>query len=223
MEITEVEGITQYSVAPGLRLRLRCPACLHEGTLDQRGTDLRVSGNRTPFGDLISGQRTCPNPECRALLFVIYHESSGEVVVTYPPERIDFDASALPESVQRPLEEAIECHAHDSYRAAAVMVRRTLEAVCADQGAKGRNLSDRIDSLGKQIVLPKGMIDSLHNLRLLGNDAAHVEAKTYEDVDELEVEVAIKVAKEILRATYQMESILGELESLKGSASESTS
>jgi hypothetical protein len=146
---------------------------------------------------------------------LIYTYNSGELLSSYPAERIDFDASLLPELVQEPLEEAIECHAQECYPASAVMVRRTLEMVCEDQGATGDNLYKRIESLGKTIVMPKGMIDALHNLRLLGNDAVHVEAQVYAEVGQREVEVAINVVKTILQATYQMDSLLSELENLK--------
>lgn len=103
------------------------------------------------------------------------------------------------------------------------MVRRALEAVCADQGVKGGNLYERIENLGKTIVLPKGMVAALHNLRLLGNDAVHVEARIYAEVGKREVEVAIDVAKTILQATYQMDSLLGELEQLKEQSEEAAS
>jgi Domain of unknown function (DUF4145) len=199
---------------------MRCPICLREGTLDQRGTDLRLVERNTPWSanKPASGERICPNPDCAALIYLVFIPNSGEVLASYPPERLDFDASALPPTVQGPLEEAIDCHANECYPAAAVMVRRTLEAVCEDQGATGGDLYKRIEKLGGQIVLPKGMIKALHNLRLLGNDAVHVEARVYAEVGKREVEVAIDVAKTILQATYQMDAILGELEGLKASA-----
>ena len=81
----------------------------------------------------------------------------------------------------------------------------------------GSSPYERIESLGKAIVLPKGMIEALHNLRLLGNDAVHVEARIYAEIGKREVEVAIDVAKTILQATYQMDAILSELEKLKAS------
>lgn len=208
-----IVGVTGGEQIEGLRLKMRCPVCLREGTLDQRGSDRWVEP--TPGGGTVSGERTCPNPECRALLFVVYSQSTEEILASYPQERIDFDASQLPENVQVSLEEAIDSHSHECYAAAAVMVRRTLEAVCQDQGASGDNLYDRIENLGKSIVLPKGMIKALHNLRLLGNDAAHIEARVFAEVGRREVEVAIEVTKTILQATYQMDAILNELEGLK--------
>jgi hypothetical protein len=195
---------------------MRCPVCHVEGTLDARGQDLIIQADELTH--LVSGQRTCPNPKCRALVFVIYDRQDGEMAIAYPPERIDFDASGLPDPVKEALTEAVTCHAQGCYAAGAVMVRRALEGVCADQKTTGDNLYERIEDLGTKIVLPKGMIDSLHNLRLLGNDAAHVEARVYQDVGQREVEVAIDVAKVILQATYQLESVLGQLEELKGDA-----
>jgi hypothetical protein len=215
MEFQEVRPKPEEVAAK--RIKMRCPVCLREGTLDQRGRDLQVAtGNLAWSGNQpVTGERICPNPDCGALIYLVYTYNGAEVLASYPPERIDFDASQLPESVQEPLEEAIECHANECYPAAAVMVRRALESVCEDQGAKGDNLYDRIESLGKAIVLPKGMIKALHNLRLLGNDAVHVEARVYAEVGKREVEVAINVAKTILQATYQMDSLLDELENLK--------
>jgi len=155
------------------------------------------------------------------LIYVVYDRNG--LVASYPPERIDFDASQLPDAVRKPLEEAVQCHAHESYPASAVMVRRALEAVCADQGVAGDNLYRRIENLGEAIVLPKGMIAALHNLRLLGNDAVHVEARVYAEVGKREVEIAIDVAKTILQATYQMDVLLDELEQLKEPAAEGDS
>ena len=203
---------------------MRCPVCLREGTLDARGSDRRlvIAGRGWSNNQPATGERVCPNPDCRALIYVIFTPSTGEVLSSYPAERLDFDASQLPERVQEPLEEAIDCHAHECYPAAAVMVRRTLEAVCEDQGAQGVDLAKRIESLGQAIVLPKGMIKALHNLRLMGNDAVHVEARVYAEVGKQEVEVGINVAKTILQATYQMDSLLGELEQLKASQAGAT-
>jgi hypothetical protein len=52
-------------------------------------------------------------------------------------------------------------------------------------------------------------------LRLLGNDAAHIEARTYNDVGQDEVEVAIDVTKEILKAVYQHRSLVARLDALR--------
>jgi len=81
-------------------------------------------------------------------------------------------------------------------------------------------LKKRIESLASQVVLPKPLLDGLDSLRLLGNDAAHVESRDFDRVDRTEVEVAIDVAKEILKATYQYESLISKLDALKRSTDE---
>jgi hypothetical protein len=194
----------------------RCPACRHRVTLDSLGFhDALAETDYSSSQHVRFGHRRCPNGGCLAHLFVVVNETTRELIVSYPPEKIDFDASELPEAVVSAIEEAITCHSQDCYVASAIMVRKTLEEVCRDQGATGKNLRDRINDLGTKIVLPQPMLDALDNLRLLGNDAAHVESQEYDKVDKEEVEVAIDVTKEILKATYQYESLMGRLDALK--------
>lgn len=187
---------------------LRCPSCRQVGTFDGLGQDLQTS----PDG-YIAGQRRCPNPQCRAHAFVVLR--NGGVAASYPPEYIDFDSTAIPETVAATLEEALACHANGCFKASAMMVRRTLEALCGDRGARGENLKAMVVDLGSKIVLPKKLLDALDNLRLLGNDAAHVKSRDYETIGETEVEVAIDFTKEVLKAAYQYSVLVGRLEGLK--------
>ena len=182
------------------KLRLRCPYCLVEGLFENRGQDLEIRGDGHD-GWEVSAQRICPNLDCRGLIFIVYDARSNVIQVSYPPERIDFDATDLPESIKEPLAEAIDCHAHGSFKAAALMIRRTLEALCEDQGAKGSTLVKRIEALSGQVGLPPSMVGALHDVRLLGNDAAHVEARTYVEVGKQEVEAGLEVTKFILAST----------------------
>jgi len=55
----------------------------------------------------------------------------------------------------------------------------------------------------------------LDDLRLLGNDAAHIESKVYDNVGREEVEVGIELAKEVLKGVYQMSDLLARLRGLK--------
>jgi hypothetical protein len=52
------------------------------------------------------------------------------------------------------------------------MVRRTLEEVCAERQAQGRDLKSRIADLRTKIVIPQELLDAMEELRVLGNDAA---------------------------------------------------
>ena len=109
--------------------------------------------------------------------------------------------------------EAIECHASRCYVAAAIMVRKTLEALCEDRGAKAPTLQERLRKLRDRITPLGELLTGLDHLKMLGNDAAHVEAKVYAEIGEKEVEVAIKFAKAVLKAVYQYQSLSEELRS----------
>jgi hypothetical protein len=82
------------------------------------------------------------------------------------------------------------------------MVRRTLEEICFDRGATGKNLKDRIIDLSGRILIPQESIEGMDELRFFGNDAAHVEAKNMKILGK-KIKVAINFTKEILKAVYQ--------------------
>ena len=52
-------------------------------------------------------------------------------------------------------------------------------------------------------------------LKALGNDAAHVEAKAYNTIRIEEAEDSIKLAKEILKARYQLRGLVERLQDRK--------
>jgi len=95
------------------------------------------------------------------------------------------------------------------------MVRRTLEELCDDKASKGDNLKKRIENLQGNVLLPKELFEAMDELRLLGNDAAHIESKDYDNIGSDEVEIAIELTKEILKGVYQMDTLLSKLKGLK--------
>ena len=114
-------------------------------------------------------------------------------------------------------EEAIICHANNCFVASAIMIRKTLEVICADRSVKGENLYKRLINLSSKILIPKELIEGMQELRLLGNDAAHIETTAFNAVGKNEIEISIEFTKEILKAVYQYEGLLGKLKSLKKS------
>ena len=188
---------------------LRCPGCRQIGTFSplQHISDILMDGK-------VLGQRKCPNLVCNTHVFCVY-DASGKVLVSYPPQRIDFDPKDIPAGIVRTFEEAVSCFALDLHVAAAIMIRRTLEELCEDKRATGSNLKERITALQSSVILPPAFFQAMDDLRLLGNDAAHVEAKTYESVGKKELVIALDVTKAILKAVYQLEGLMAQLESLK--------
>ncbi len=85
----------------------------------------------------------------------------------------------------------------------------------ADRGAEGNNLKERIEALGDRITVPKELLERADKLRLLGNDASHVERRVFAEIGKEELEVAIEFTKDPLRATYQFADLLDRLRGLK--------
>ncbi len=196
---------------PDSKISLRCPGCRQQATLEQYNNVNDVLSGGQP--QVLLGQRRCPNPECHAHIF--FASTNGKVRVSYPSEKIDFDSTNIPTAIVQALEEAITCHATQCFIAAAIMVRKTLEELCRERGATGKNLKDRIKALGSKAILPQELLDGLDDLRLLGNDAAHIESQEFDNVGKEEVEIGIELAKEVLKSVFQYADLLNRLRSLK--------
>lgn len=214
--IFQVDGIA--STDASFVVNLRCPRCKHNGTFERVVQhDLTSSRSMTDRPNspesLLFGQRRCPDPKCHSHIFFV--AVRGQLATSYPVETIDFDSTNLPRSVVTALEEAVRCHASQCYTAAAIMVRKTLEELCRDRQAAGDNLKARIKTLGTKVVMPRELLDGLDDLRLLGNDAAHIESQTYNQVGEEEVETGLEFTKEVLKAVYQYAALLERLRKLK--------
>jgi hypothetical protein len=52
-------------------------------------------------------------------------------------------------------------------------------------------------------------------LKALGNDAAHIEAKDYDNIGRDEAEDGISLAKEILKSLYQLRGLVDRLRARK--------
>ena len=145
----------------------------------------------------------------------IHSDISGNIIRVYPAQTIPIDKSNIPEKVLNTFEESIICHSNNCFVASAIMIRKTLEEICEDKSAKGKNLKDRLTDLGGKILIPKELIEGMDELRLLGNDAAHIEAKAFSQIGKEEIEISIEFTKEILKAVYQYDDLLSKLRSLK--------
>lgn len=232
--IFKVEHIEPHD--PTRTVSMRCPSCRQRGTFESvRVHDLfnntGVHELRPEPGGVTNqllvtrffGQRRCPNPDCRTHIFFVYETGTKEaVVVTYPAERIDFDATKIPPKILAALEEAISCHASKCYIASAMLVRKTLEELCADRNANGGDLKAKLKELRTKVILSEELMDATDDLRLLGNDAAHIESKTYDDIGQEEVELSIDITKEVSKSIYQYSDLLERLQAYKKKKGTST-
>ncbi len=199
--------VGNQSQGSGPRVTETCPHCGRDVTFNATlVSDLHVPPNYW------LGQRYCPNPKCLGHIFFI--NENDKSIRLYPPSRIKFDSSKVPEPVMASLNEAIDCHAHKNFRASAVMIRRAIDHICKDKGAEGKDLDKRIEALKEKVILPSTLFDGMHKLRMLGNDAAHTEAKVFDEIGDTEVEVGIQFAKRITEAIYQYSELLEKLNGL---------
>lgn len=83
-----------------------------------------------------------------------------------------------PPDVQRFWTQAHESLGIESYDASAVMARSAVQAAMRDKGAVGKDLYNEIEDLAKKGDLPPLMKEWSHEVRVLGNDAAHPKTNT---------------------------------------------
>jgi hypothetical protein len=196
----------------GSNISTVCPHCNVAGVF----VLLTQSDVKNQDDGYIFGQRRCPNPSCRGhLFFEINGMLDNYSLKIYPSSKINFNKDGIPTRVLAAFEEAITCHSSNCYVASAIMLRKTLEEICNEKGADGSNLFKRLQSLATIIIVPKELVEATQDLRLLGNDAAHLEAETYEQIGKEEIEISIEFTKEIIKAVYQYQGLLGKLRGLK--------
>ncbi len=198
-------------------ISLRCPHCHQMVSGRAIGHDAvfgRLTDNRTRLTPEVRGIRQCPNVTCNGPIFIVRNDAN-ELIASFPPQILHFDTSNMPPTITATIAEAIQCHSAGAFRACALMVRRAMEELCADKQAPGANLKERIAALAKIVMLPETMFKFADELRLLGNDAAHIESKEYDVVGQEEVEVGLELCREVLKAVYQMDNLLHRLNALK--------
>lgn len=190
-------------------IKIRCPKCGNHGTFENSNfTDLYLSKDK-----LFLGHRFCPNDLCECHIFII-STPEGKIIKTYPPLRIDFNKDNIPSNVTKAFDEALICHSNECYVAAGILIRKTIEEICLEKGVRGK-LREKIKNLGNKIIIPPELLKGMENLKLLGDDCAHVKSKTFDKIEREEIEVSIEFTKELLKALYQYENLLNRLEALK--------
>ena len=213
LQMADLNGAEAQIIQNAGNVSVTCFSCGMAGTFSAP-VGLTFPFKHSGFArSLEAAARICPNPDCNAVVFTI--SSGSQLVFAFPSESIDFDVGQTPEPVEAALREAINCHAARCFKASAIMVRRTIEEICADQAAEGKNLKQRIESLSAIITIPKALVEAMDHLRLLGNDAAHIEARVYRDLGSKEVEAGIELAKELVKATYQYADLVSRLTALR--------
>lgn len=123
----------------------------------------------------------------------------------YPAVNICYDG--VPYKIKAAFESAVKTKGIDS-AICLLSLRRTLEMICKDKNARGRDLETKIDDLVQQKVLPEMMRDACWIIRQNGNDAAHADDVTF---TEYEVTEVIEYVATITNYLYSMPTRMTKL------------
>lgn len=137
-------------------------------------------------------------PSCNSINFIktsydhetvpIDLEGNYDVVAEYLfPSIKSGNFKNLPSRVEKSYASAIKLKKLEPM-ASVIFSRKSLEAICDDKKATGRNLKDKIDNLAQKGEIPTLLKDAAHSVRVLGNEGAH----------ELDAEVSLDDAETLL-------------------------
>jgi hypothetical protein len=133
---------------------------------------------------------------------------SDEPTVVFPaPRRLSPD---VPRPLRQEWEEAQSCFRNKLYTATAVMVRRTLEGVCKDQGVSERALADNMKKLRSLGRIDSTLSNWSDGLGVIGSQSAHLVDIT---VSREDAEDALAFAEAVLDHIYVLRKRFEEFQS----------
>ena len=135
------------------------------------------------------------------------NERNGSGVITWRGihwwPAADAQVSAdVPVQIAEVFQEAVRAAHAECPRAAAVMARRTLEAIAVDKGETTGVLADRLRKLGASGVLQPTLADWAKEVRLVGNAGAHFDPM--DNVSKQDAEQLNEFVRELLRYLYEL-------------------
>lgn len=114
----------------------------------------------------------------------------------------------VPTQIAEAFKEAVRAHNAGCPRAAAVMARRTLEAVAVDKGEQRGVLAVRLNNLASKGILLPTLADWSREVRLVGNVGAHLDP--IKSVSTKDSEDLISFVRELLRYLYELPADLAK-------------
>jgi hypothetical protein len=109
---------------------------------------------------------------------------ADEPAIRFPePRRLSYE---VPRGLHEEWSEAQVCFRNKAYKACAVMVRRTLEGTCKENGITERTLANSLTKMLAEGVIDQTLFDWATELRVVGNKGAHYSASpmTREDAED---------------------------------------
>lgn len=116
--------------------------------------------------------------------------------------------SAVPLAIRSVYNEGVSALAANCPRAAAVMARRTLEAIAVDKGEAAGTLAARLNNLATKGLLHPSLAEWAKEVRLVGNLGAHFDP--IDTVDSEDAKQLLSFIKELLNFMYVLPWELSE-------------
>ena len=191
--------------------QVTCPFCLERGnfSFEHRAEKKKPNSKKALHFDTLK----CGN--CASYVMVLW--SAGELwgrglygfQVLPWPLRIEEYPEHWPEEVGRFWLQAHRSAKDENWDAAAVMARSSLQSALRGHDAKGSSLKQEIDDLAVKGILPAHMKEWAHELRELGNDAAHPGPATSKSTPD-DVRDVVEFLDFLLQYLYTLPHEIGE-------------
>jgi hypothetical protein len=173
--------------------RYRCPWCSRATTTSS--TPESAKCHKT--GEL-AYVVSCSDPQCgRASLILVSGHGRGVNAIA-PAARPTYSPEGVPPGIAADFQEALGCQASGYQYGAALVGRRVLQVVVRELGAPESSLKKEIDSVPDE-KLPARFKQAAHQVRLVGNDAAHADQVSVEQVEHL-----LRFVGQVLEYVYVM-------------------
>jgi len=119
--------------------------------------------------------------------------------------------------IKKDFEEANSCFSVNAFRASAVMARRALQSICLDKGVNENDkLIKQIDWLFSQGIITKDLKEWAHEVRLVGNDAAHPKKPDKDTpISKDDAEEILQLLEQFTQTLYVAPAIAAERKKLR--------
>jgi hypothetical protein len=133
------------------------------------------------------------------------------VTIKYYPGRVEgvksLDSHLLPCEVQKIYRETVLSLENELFILAGIGIRAIVETICKDLNAEGKDLYRKIDALRERSIVTTEGSQTLHKLRVLGNNSAH-EVKAH---NSRQLELALQIIEHMLEGTYIIPASVGKV------------
>lgn len=182
-----------------------CPKCGEPSKGSVRGSAVAYNPDAGPpseFSLLLCSRHECQEPIVQVREDYGPGFEADSPAIYYPaPRRL---STAVPTPLRKAFDEARTCCQARAYLATLVMVRRTLEGTCADQGSNKRNLAASLKDLQSSGKIDGLLAEWADLLRLVGNEGAHFSLDA--NVSAQDAEDALDFAEALLDHLYVLRS-----------------